>query len=443
MIRSLIPLRLAGFLLLAAISGSVVVGCTGSRPPIPASAISESRVPLVLVPGVTGTELRTVESGEIAWGSGWRLLFPRDRGHAVVLSLLGGPPRVEAGAVLEELTLGPIRKPIYEPLNDWFQTLGYRPGDLDHPRPGDTYFSFAHDWRRSNVTSAAILRRRLEELRRARDEELLEVDLLCQSNGAHICRYLMKHGGRPLAEAESGDTARRTFRVRKLVLVGASNGGSLRIFRMLHRGRRYLPMGRLWSPETLFTFASFFQDLPAPGEDLFLDPSGRSLDVDLYDPDSWIEYQWSLFDPEVREKIEAADRPDLFGDPARRRDVLRRRLRAALRFRELLAADVELPGTELYIVQGAYAETPARAVLMPSDTGWRTLFGEDSDELPLRIRPLLVAPGDGHATHESQWDLSPSELSAVADDPHHVRAGHFEAILQPSTLMALAKWLTD
>lgn len=430
--RLLVPLGPA--LLLAA--------CT--QAPAPAGpAVAPPEVPVVFVPGVTGSELRDRERGGVAWGTGRNLIVPRDGGYGLAYPVAPPPgwePRLEAAGVLEEVRLGALRQPVYGPLLKALEDRGYRRGDLAAPRPGDTLFGFPYDWRRSNVETAGDLVARLEALRRARGEERLVVDLVCQSNGVHVCRYLVRHGGAPLdeaeARAEAGSGAPPAVSVRNLVLVAGSNGGSLRILAELDRGRVYLPViGRRMLPEVLFTFRSLFEDLPHDPAGRFVDRRGRALPVELYDPGAWLRYGWSVFHPAVERRLAGAGRDDLFGDRVERRAYLARVLDRSRRFQRLLARDPDAAVAPCYHVIGnAYAPTPRLAVLERAVGGWLTLFGGDravAREPYLRAR--VHAPGDGHATLDSQLALSPRELDRLGSEPYFIRGGHFELILDPAT----------
>ncbi len=456
--RSWIALHRASTVLLA--GALALAGCAGSpEPRLPATAAevpAAPRVPVVLVPGVSGTELVERASGEVLWGTGARVLFPHDGGYGIALPLVpfdplgvagAAVPRVVAGGVIEEIHLaGLVRKPVYGPVLAALETAGYRRGDLDRPRAGDTLFAFAYDWRQDDVVSARLLREKLEALGRARGESPLAVDLVCQSNGAHVCRYLLKYGGASLDDAEAGRAGPpATLTVRRLVLVGSSNGGSLRILRELDRGRRYVPLvGRKIQPETLFTVRSLFADLPAYRDDLFLDEAGRPLDVDLYDPASWRRYGWSVFAAEARRRLDRAGRPDLFATPDGRLAYLREVLGRARRFQALLARDVAGFGpTRFYLIQNVSADTPDRAVLVHAGKRWRTWFtGDPRLERRPALRALATAPGDGHATRASQLWLAPQELAAMAGEPFAVHGGHFELILEPEALSRLVEVVT-
>lgn len=345
-------------------------------------------VPVVFVPGVTGVVLRDSKTGEVVWGEGRNLLGPKDGGERLAL---GPDDTLEPAGPIDEIRLFGIQKPIYGPLRELLVRAGYV--------PGETLFFFGYDWRRDLTEGAGRLRERLEELRGKQGRERLEVDLVCQSSGAHLCRYLAKYELPP------------TLAVRRLVLVGASNGGSLRILRELDRGRRYVPLiGRFMRPEILFTFPSLFQDLPTYRRGLFLDEKGKPLDVDLWDPESWRRYGWSVQGRDAE---------------------LRRVLSEARRFQEMLRADSSRFGdTRVYVVGSADQPTPDRAVLVRDGKEWKTFFTGDAW---LRRRPVLealaTAEGDEHATVASQDWLSPQEKAALALPPHRVEGGHFEALL--------------
>jgi len=228
-----------------------------------------------------------------------------------------------------------------------------------------------------------------------------------------------------------------------MILVGTSNGGSLRILRMLHRGRRYVALGRRFRPEVLFTFPALFQDLPSYLASYFVGPDGRELAVDLYDPAAWEAYGWSIFGTAARRR--AARRPDLFGGPDAWRAYLAAVLERTRLLHRLLAGDP--PGfrpPRTYLIQNSSDPTPERAVLLRDGAEWTLLFTGDHE---LARRPglpeLVTARGDGHATAASQAHLSPRETAAIAAPPVPVAGDHFELILNPESLRRLLEFLHD
>ena len=429
-----------------------LLSCAGSPPPVLAPALDGAHdTPVILVPGATGVELRDIATGKFVWGKGSNLIRPHDGGYAVALPIepgAAGAPGLETGKVMEEIRLaGLFRKPVYGPIVDLLVANGYQHGDLADPRPEDTFFLFAYDWRQDNVASTALLLERLETLRRVRGMPRLPVVLICQSNGAHICRYLAKYGGASLAEAETGRAERpASIVVEKMILVGSSNGGSLRILREFDRGRSYVSLvGRKWQPETLFTFRSLFQDLPSYRSDLFLDEQGEVMEVDLYDGTAWQTFGWSVFGKSTARRLTDRSRADLFGDDEARFRYLQQTLDSARRFQRVLATDS--PGfgkPAYYMIQNRHIDTPERAVLVEKKGAWKTFFtGDRWLEKRPHLKELATTPGDGHAGIESQLWLSPQEQERMVGEPFQVEGGHFDLILNPATLEHMLEILTD
>ncbi len=441
-------LLMMGFVLLSNLLG----GCSGTPTPILSPLkLSHPKTPVIYVPGSTGTELRERESQRIVWGRGRQLVLPRDGGYSIArpirLAPDSGESRLEVTEAIRRITLaGLFSQDVYGPIAELLADNGYRLGDLDAPGPEDTAFLFAYDWRLDHRLAAARLLEGLEALRAVRGEEHLEVDFICQSNGAYICRYLLKYGGAPVEEAEAG-TARPPDRisVRKMILMGNSNGGSLRMLREVDRGRSYIAVvGRKLLPEVLFSVPALYQDLPAVRRDLFLDAEGEPLDVDLYDAESWRRYGWSVFAPDARKRL-ARDGGELFGDEAQRLDYLQGVLDYARRFQQVLGRDVpDFGGTRYYMLQSNALETPDRAVLLQGEDGWETLFTGDKKLKRLgEAHRLATAQGDGHGTVDSQMWLSPQEKQALAAEPFYVDDDHFDLILQPETHRRLLDYLYD
>jgi hypothetical protein len=321
---------------------------------------------------------------------------------------------------------------------------GYRVGDIRRPDADSTFYIFDYDWRRGTVESAQALAAALERLRRARGETTLTVDLVCQSSAARIARYYLRYGAASLERAERGQASPpASVRVRRLVLVGTANGGSIRVLREMNRGRRYVVFGRKLEPETFFTYRSLYEALPSPGTGLFVDRQGRPLDVDLFDPRAWETYGWSIFNERARTRADR--REDLFGDTAGRRRFLTDMLDRARRLHALLARDSAAVGeVAYYLIQNEARPTPTGAVLFREKDGeWRTAF---ADERPVRREPMLLSrvegPGDGHATVESQWALSPGERQAVREATSRIPGTHYGIIFEPDAQRRIVEILT-
>ncbi len=427
---------------------STLPGCSGIRLPDPAT-FPERTIPkneiVILVPGITGVKLRNPTSGRVAWGRGANLLVPRDGGYELALPILGpGRSPLEPFAPLREIRLGFFRKPVYGPIFELLEEAGYEFGKLADPEPTANLFAFSYDWRGDNVAAARQLASRLENLRKARGSAPLQVTLICQSNGGHICRYLAKYGDTPLDKAlTGGGTSPEGLAIEKIIFVGTSNGGSLRMLQFFNEGRKYLAFGRKLQPETLFTYPSLFQDLPSYREDVFLDPQGQSMEVDLFDAENWHTYGWSVFGEDSEKRLARAGRPDLFGSREDRDRFLKENLERARKIQRALRQDSpSFGGTRYLMIQSVYRETPDRAVLVKEKGRWGTYF---SDQRRVKkdgyLRALAAAPGDGHAARASQTWLSPQEIDAIDAPPFYLDGPHFEMILEPAVLRRLVEFL--
>jgi len=447
---------LVGLVLAAGLALGVVVGsCAPHWSPLelPKSRPAASITPVVFVPGVTGTKLTDSRDGGLVWGATAQLLRPHDGGYQLALPLARGTAagdahpqsRYEPSEPLWQMRLPGWTKPIYRPLAEYFAAGGRPLGELEAPEPEAGLFFFDYDWRQRNLDSVRRLDAQLEALRVARGGELA-VDLICQSNAGKICRYLVKYGALSPVEAEGGALPSRHYRIRKVIFVGASNNGALRSFQLLLRGRRYIPFaGRKLRPEIVFTIRPLFEDLPGGSEEVFFDERGDALEVDIFDPRSWLEYGWSIFTPAVAERLRRAPRSDLFGTTEDRMAYLEAELEHSRKVQGLLQRDA--PGfpddVRYYLLENRSRPTFDRALLTRVDGRWRTYFA--SDRRVARdpgLLALAAAPGDGHATLASQRQLSPQELGAQAGATQ-VEGGHFEMVIAPAGLGALIAFLED
>ncbi|HEY0371779.1 MAG TPA: hypothetical protein VGD79_07240 [Thermoanaerobaculia bacterium] len=371
----------------------LALGCA-SAPPPPAPAIHGDRPAVVLVPGMTGSRLCDAD-GKLLWGDSMRLLRPWDGGARLALPLDGSRDDIRPCGPIREMRVAQWRKDIYGGLIDFLQ------------RNGENVYVFDYDWRRDNIEAARQLVAMLEKIGNPR------VQLICQSNGGYICRYAARFGDVSLDDAERG--LRRPpagVTIEQLILVGTTNGGSMRILREFNRGRQYIPVvGRRFRREVFFTYPALYQDLPAYRRDLFVD-----ADVDVFDAASWRKYNWSIY-----ERSTPSDEQERF---------LVDQLSYARRMHNLLHRTDDAPLPRYHSIQSVDFPTPTRARLERDGNRWRTIFLDEDF-------------GDLHATQASQEWLSAPETAALAAPPVHVHGEHFELITTGETRALLLHILRD
>ncbi|HVS32554.1 MAG TPA: hypothetical protein VMS98_14010 [Thermoanaerobaculia bacterium] len=365
------------------------LGCASSASPPRPVPDASGRPVVVIVPGMTGSLLCSGTTGEVVWGSVRRMIFPWDGGYRIALPLDGDDDVVPCGPI-REMRIGSWRKDIYGGLISFLEGEGYAVRFFDH------------DWRRDNLENA-------EKLAATLEQSAERVQLICQSNATYICRWAIRYGG-------------AAPRVDKLILVGTANGGALRILREMNHGRRYVRLvGRRFRPEIFFTMPSIFQDLPVYKKDLFADERGSAVGADLFDPAAWEKYEWSVFAPAVRARI---DRSGRFGTPDQRRAHLAASLMSARRMHDTLRRDSGTALPPVYSIQSVDFPTIDRAMIRRGGT----LFS-------------FTEPGDVHATRESQEWLSEEERAALAEQPVFVSGKHFEMITTAETRAILLRIL--
>lgn len=445
--------RLSAGMLVLLLGCGAFWGCGSKKPPI-VSVVRDatSRNPVVLIPGISGSRLVDTADGTLVWGRSGNFFLPRDGGRRLILpidaQLRERDTLRPAGAVLGFKLLGVYEIDIYQSLITALEANGYKLGDLDDPRPGDSLFVFAYDWRRGNVETARALSGALDRLREARGDPPLAVDLICQSNAATVARYYIKYDGAPLEEAEAG-RARPSDRVRveRLILVGTANGGALSLLRDFNLGRSYVPLvGRRFQPETLFTMPSMYEALPVYRADHFFDEEGNAIDADPFDPQDWKRYGWSIYGKKAARRLKKVEQQNpALGDEAGRAAFLAQRLADARRLDALLRLDVPgFGGTRYYDLQNLYKPTSDRALLRQRKGRWQTVFNEDR---PVRKNPYLFqlasTPGDGHATWASQDWLSPQELAARSGRTVSIPTVHRRIVVHPATHRLILEALAE
>jgi len=451
--RSLGGGLLRGWRRIVALIGALVfvLGC-GRKEPVVLEPLRsmDKRTPIVFIPGITGSKLRDLETGKLAWGNLSRLFSPRDGGYSSALPIVPEtePPNFKPEGLVERIRIpGLVSVDIYYSLIRALEANGYVVGDLASPTEEATLLLFAYDWRQENVNAATELAAGLERLRQVRGEGELRVDFICQSNAARIARYFIKYGGATIEQAEAGEARPpQGIRVEKLILVATANGGALKTLKEFNRGRVYFPvLGRKIRPETMFSYEALFESLPAYRGDLFFDENGSTVEADLFHAADWERYGWGTFGKKTRKRLAKKNRGDLFGDTQDQLDYLALRLDRARRYHRLLVSDGPEPlVTRYYSVQGLSRPTTERALLVQEKGEWVTYFGWEKRVTrdPL-LEGLANVPGDMHATAESQFWLSPREQQAMAQPPIAVDDVHRSLMADPEAQRWVLEFLLD
>ncbi|MCA1633877.1 MAG: hypothetical protein LC802_09195 [Acidobacteria bacterium] len=280
------------------------VGCGARRTPdleriFAAARERTGKRPVIVIPGVLGSQIVNRRTGEVVWPSAFRstvdgLSLP------ATPDLAANRDELVAGKILETARLARIAPEfyVYHGLLEALRRYGgYREGDWENPPlegDRDTFYVFAYDWRRDNVESARELVGRVEALKRKLGRADLRFNVVAHSMGGLVARYAAMYGDRnlpPEGAAPRPDWGGASF-VNKIFMLGVPNEGSAEAFATLMDGysvteglRRRVRLLNKLSREDALSVPSIFQLLPHGGRARFYDENLQPLSVDLYDPE--------------------------------------------------------------------------------------------------------------------------------------------------------------
>ncbi|MGH9945008.1 MAG: esterase/lipase family protein [Pyrinomonadaceae bacterium] len=415
-------------------------GCGARRTPdlgriFAATKGRTGKPPIIVVPGILGSQLVNRKTGEVVWPSAFR---SSDDGLALPISpdLTANRDGLVAERIIERAKLARIAPEVYvyygllRALRDYG---GYREGDWDNPPEGgdrDTFYVFPFDWRRDNVETARDLARRIEDLKSKLNRSDLRFNVVAHSMGGLIARYAARYGDAdlpPEGQPPQQVTWAGARGINKIFMFGVPNEGSAEALATLLEGysvqeglRRRLRLLNKLSREDAVTIPSIFQLLPHRQTTRFLDGELKEIAVDLYDPETWRRYGWSpLLDEEFRARFA---RGELRDESARlvlngtRPETLDAYLAAVLararRFHEALDVfpPVGASPVPLFAFGGDCEETLAAPVIYRDEKKGRWVTLVEPRELRAaggrklsrkEVTRAMYAPGDGRVTRRS------------------------------------------
>ncbi|MGH8049666.1 MAG: esterase/lipase family protein [Arenimonas sp.] len=268
------------------------------------------------------------------------------------------------------------------------------------------YYTFLYDWRRDNVIAVRQLHVLIEQIRKDYNDPNLRVDIIAHSNGGLLTNYYLRYGPNDVLDQKKFvPWSEGPKRVRRVVLLGTPNLGSVTSVERLVRGFR---LGlRLIPVEVLTSFATPFQALPSPITQSVLDTHGNPSKINIFDPEMWKQNQWSVYSPELLKMLEKQT-----GSPvqaATRQAILQsvfsEHLQRAERFQSALTTPFNSDGIRIAAFGGDCKLTANQAVLDEVDGKPFLAFRAKDvvNKVPgIDYDYLMMAPGDGLVTRDSQ-----------------------------------------
>jgi len=403
---------------------TVLGGCTsspkeadlGALYDVPAQRIGDDRTPVVVLPGMMGSKIVNIQTGQKIWGSFTYGAADADNPQGArefALPMVIGTPLSQLrddgvpSGVLDYVVvdLGPFRDIKIGAYVDIMMMLAagkYRDqslgesGAIDYGGQHYTCFQYPYDWRRDISESAAALHAHIqaaqEAVRHGRgldSDTPVKVDVVAHSMGGLVLRYYLRYGSTPLPDDGSIPpvTWAGAKHVRRAFFVGTPSAGSAEALVQLVEGLNLNPVFPNYRPNILGTFPSVYQLFTRTRHNLVRDAETGET-IDLLDVEVWKQYQWGLADSEDDEILSWL-LPDTESSENRRAialDHLEKCLdRADQLFRALDVPALPPAGMEMFLFAGDGEDTPA--VLAVDDSG--------------RITVAETAPGDGTVTRSS------------------------------------------
>lgn len=274
------------------------------------------RDPVIIIPGVQGSELINPKTGKSAW-----FAVRRDKDDDIRLpmtsaNLARNRDGLVAKDIIREVKLPGVLPDIevYKGLTDSLLARGYTEADWNKPQANDVFYVFPYDWRRDNVESARFLIEKIEAVKRAVKRPDLKFDIIAHSMGGLIARYAAMYGAADLPPEGRNPvpTWAGAKHINKLLMFGTPNEGSVDAFSAAINGAnivstRNLPFIDDFRPEDILTSPASFQLMPHQSTARFLDENLKPIKVDLYSPKTWNTYGWgALNDPKFLSKLKDA-----------------------------------------------------------------------------------------------------------------------------------------
>jgi pimeloyl-ACP methyl ester carboxylesterase len=372
--------------------------------------------PVIVIPGILGTELINSKTGQTIWPSAFRT---STEGLPISPNLEANRDDLVPGKILETVRLARILPEVYV-YRDLLEALrryaGYREGNWNNPEADgdhDTFYVFPYDWRRDNVANARELVQRMRRLKERLQRPDLKFNIVAHSMGGLIARYAAMYGE---ADLPPDDVAIRptwsgAAHISKIVMIGTPNEGSSDAFATLVEGysiteglRRRVPLLNKLTAEDAARTPSVFQLMPHREAARFLDENLKPIDLDLYDAAVWKRYGWGVINSDEFRREYKGDLEDL--------DVyLANTLKRARRFHEALdAVENANPPVVLLAIGGDCEETLSAPVILRDQkrNRWLTLIRPREFRTSAgvkmskrRVTDAMYAPGDGRVTRAS------------------------------------------
>lgn len=405
-----------------------------------ATAPSTGKAPIIIIPGLTGSDLVNNKTGEVAW---FKTRRAKDDDIRLPISpnLIANRDDLVTKDIIRSVKFLKIlpETEIYERLINALETRGgYREArwtTATRRDYQDTFYVFPYDWRRDNVENARLLIRRVETLKRRLGRPNLKFNIIAHSMGGLVARYAAMYGNADLPSGAPTPTWAGARHFGKIFLLGTPNEGSVTALESLLNGFSYvggglnLPFIQNISRFDVFTIPSAYQLLPHDGTLVAYDENLKPMTIDVFDPAEWEKYNWAIWqDDDFAKKFTPLEQKNA-------RAFFTAALARAKQFQAALDANSTVTRPVLmYLIGGDCKETTAAMLLLRDEkkNRWETRFKADgftrSNGEKVKdqdIKPLIFGLGDSVVTKRS---LAAETLKNNGKDVLHLTSEIFQCV---------------
>lgn len=381
---------------------------------------ADTRDPVIVIPGILGSQLGEAETGRLVWGGLKHEFAKQDTPEE--LRLIAHP--MGLGRSLGELTpptsaVGitrrlQLRTPTVSMCVGTYATIlemlgvgGYVRSDEKRRKTGleygvgsiSTCFEFAYDWRRSLDDNAVELASFVDRVaafvaqERGCSAAEVKIDFVAHSMGGLLLRYYMRYGGQPLEEDGSAPalTWEGAKRTKHGIFIGTPNAGALGAVSVLTEGLRKHPVFPSYDKWVLGTLPGVYQLMPRARQARVRIGDDASVLDGLFDAEAWIEHGIGLASEDSDDRL-AVLLPEV-SDAGDRRviavDHLRKCLERAEAVHRAIDAPTERPpGGSYTLFAGDRYRTARVGCVTPGTGAYRTVDVGPGDATVLRSSAL-------------------------------------------------------
>ena len=400
---------------------------------ITATAKNKGRLPIILIPGLIGSELVNKNTNEKVW---FDLGRSKDDDLRLPIStnLKANRDNLVAGDILRKIQLIRLTPEIeiYQRLVEILQKDGFAEGKIDYPETGgdaDTFYVFPYDWRLDNVENAQLLLKKMEEIRIRLKRPNLKFNVVGHSMGGLIARYAAMYGKADLPKRTPRPMWKGAEYINSISMVATPNSGALATldslingFSLFGSGKINLPFIQNITKYDLFTIQSVYQLLPHTGTARAFDENLKPMKIDLLNAATWEKYGWTAYtDEEFTKKFNVQEQ-------VQARAYFRAVLLRARAFQNALNARSNAPNPIGMHFFGAECRPTIDGFFIRRDEkkgAWKTEFGTSSytkangeKVTKEQTEAVLLSPGDGVVPKRSLIDafLKLGKLRSIDSD---------------------------